>query len=136
MIGGESAVWPAWVAASSGTHVVDRIVEPEAALVAQQEDGGRREALGHRGDPEAAVPIGRCVVPTRSVPWPFACASAAVDDDPVGEARDDVARGEPLEDGVDLGQGVAQGHLTRVPSRPAARRNSKEPMITSCSKPM
>ena len=58
---------------------------------------------------KTAVPSGGASSPTRSVPWP-SLRQVAVDDDAVGEARDDVALGEPLEDGVDLGQGVAQGH--------------------------
>ena len=49
----------------------------------------------------------------------------AVDDDPVGEARDEIARGEPLEDGVHLGQGVAQGHVTRVPLPAALHRKTR-----------
>ena len=39
-----------------------RVVEPEAALVAQQQDGRRRERLGHRGDPVDRVGVGPAVL--------------------------------------------------------------------------
>ena len=47
---------------SSGTWRPTGIVQAEAAVVAQRQDGGRREALGHRGDPEDAVGVGRRVL--------------------------------------------------------------------------
>ena len=125
MIGGESAVWRGLRRGQLRDPRRDRIVEPQASFVAQQEDGGRREALGHRGDPEAAVPVGWRVGPGAERAVARRVRQTAVDDDPVGEARDEIARGEPLEDGVHLGQGVAQGHVTRVPSRPAPRKTRR-----------
>ena len=84
---------------------------------------------------KTAVPVGWRVGPGAERAVAHRVRQIAVDDDPVGEARDEIARGEPLEDGVHLGQGVAQGHVTRVPSR-RLHEKLEGTLITSCSKPM
>ena len=69
VIAGESAVGGAQPA-SAGTCSAHRVVEPEAALVAQQEDGRRRERLGHRRDPVDRVGVGPAVLAVADGPGP------------------------------------------------------------------
>ena len=135
VIDGESAVWAACVAASSGTHVVtgssslrrpssrSRRTAAAVKLLVIEAIRKRLCRSGGASDPGAERAVARRVRQT------------AVHDDPVGEARDEIARGEPLEDGVHLGQGVAQGHMTRVPPG-RLHKKLEGTLITSCSKPM
>ena len=110
MIGGESAVGPAWVAASSGTHVATGSSRRSRPSSRRRSTAAAVKLLVIEAIRKTAVPIGRRVLPDPERAVAAGVRQPAVDDDPVGEARDDVALGEPLEDGVDLGQGVAQGH--------------------------
>ncbi len=93
-----------------GDMVGDGIVEPEPALVAEEQHRCRGEALGHRGDPEDAVGVGWRVLAYAK------CAEPAGVDKPVPEghairqARDLPAGERALGDGVNAREGNLERH--------------------------
>ena len=117
MIDGELVLWAACVAASSGTHVVTGSSSRRRPSSRSRRTAAAVKLLVIEAIREAAVTVGWRVGPDAERAVAPRVRQAAVDDDPVGEARDEIALGEPLEEhGVHLGQGVAQGHATRLPS--------------------
>ena len=98
-----------WCPAGQRGHVqAHRVVEPEATLVAQQEDGRRRERLGHRRDPVDRVGVGPAVLAVADGARPRRVHEPAVAHDPPRDARDLRLAGEALEPPVDRRQQVVE----------------------------
>ena len=94
----------------------DRIVESQPALVAQQEERGRRERLRHRGDPEHGVRVRPPLLAVADRAGARRMDEPAVTNHAPGHARDPRLALEALEAGVDRGQQVVERGHAPVPS--------------------
>ena len=117
VIGGESTVGP--LDPGQLRDPLHPVVESQPALVAKEQDGCRGEALRHRRDTEDAVLVGSQFRPVPERADPAGMSEPAIDDDPIGDPGRHAARGQPLEDRVDFGQGLRQGHPGTIASPPA-----------------
>ena len=91
-----------------GDVPLGRIIQGQPAFVPQLEDGGRREALGHRGDPEHGSGVHGRTGRHFTEPRYAGVDQPAVDDDPVCHAGHVGLLGEVANQPVDLGERGAQ----------------------------
>jgi hypothetical protein len=82
----------------------DLLLERQSSLVSQQQDAGRSDALGHRGDAKNGVREGGCIGPELAHAGAAGMGQLRVHHDPKGGAGNLALDPEAGEERVDCGE--------------------------------